>query len=49
MWLRGVPCHVGVVTRPGMMPHVTEGTDSTHESYEGPRYWNALQGVWRLA
>ena len=49
MWMRGVPCHVGVVTVPGMMRHVMEGTDSTHESYEGTRYWNALQGVWRRA
>lgn len=45
--LRGYPCHVGIVTAPGDMLHVTRGIDAVVESYRGSMWARRLKGVYR--
>lgn len=45
--LRGNPMHVGMVAGDGLMLHTEEGTDSTLESYTGPRWKNRVVAFYR--
>lgn len=47
--LLGLPCHVGVVTVPGRMLHVTKGADATVESYRSAFWSRRVEGVYRHA
>lgn len=42
----GIPCHVGVVTTPGFMLHVSRTINATVESYRTMRWANRVEGVY---
>lgn len=44
---RGVPMHVGIVTKPGFMLHCERGTGTVHEKYTGMRWQNNVTGFAR--
>lgn len=44
---RGVPMHVGIVTRPGFMLHCERGMDTVHEQYTGMRWKGNIVGFAR--
>ena len=44
---RGVPMHVGIVTRPGFMLHCEQGAGTVHEKYTSMRWENKLMGFAR--
>lgn len=45
--LRGLPVHVGVVTRPGWMLHVTAGVETTEERFDDGLWKLRVAGVFR--
>ena len=45
--MRGVPMHVGLVTKPGFMIHSARGINTVHESYTGLRWRDKVIGFSR--
>lgn len=45
--MQGVPMHVGIVTKPGMMLHCALGVGTAHESYNSTRWRNKVLGFFR--
>lgn len=45
--LRGVPMHVGLVTRPGYMLHCARGVGAVHESYNSSKWRSNVMGFAR--
>ena len=45
--MRGVPMHVGIVTKRGMMLHCAHGVGTAHEKYNGTRWRNKILGFFR--
>lgn len=45
--MRGVPMHVGLVTKPGYMLHCCHGIGTVHEPYTGTRWKNKILGFYR--
>lgn len=45
--MRGVPMHVGVVTKPGYMIHCALGIGTVHERYDSLRWQNKILGFFR--
>lgn len=45
--MRGVPMHVGIVTKPGFMLHCVQGVGTVHETYDGTRWKNKVLGFYR--
>lgn len=43
----GLVCHVGVVTEPGFMLHITRGIDASVERYTSLAWAKRLEGVYR--
>ena len=42
-------CHIGMVVARGTMLHIEEGTDSSLDRYDGPRWRRRLAGIYRHA
>jgi probable lipoprotein NlpC len=49
MRMRGLPMHVGLVTRPSFMLHCHEGVGVSHENYTSARWVNRVVGFARYA
>jgi cell wall-associated NlpC family hydrolase len=49
MRMRGLPMHVGVVTRRGYMLHCVDGVGVSHECYQSARWRNRVVGIVRYA
>lgn len=47
MRMRGLPMHVGVVTKPFHMVHCSSGTNTTHEDFRRSRRQHAVMGFAR--
>jgi cell wall-associated NlpC family hydrolase len=47
--MRGVPMHVGVVTKPGYMIHCAKDINTVHERYDSMRWKNSVVGFFRYA
>jgi len=47
--VRGLPMHVGLVTRPDYMIHCQQGVGVSHENYTGARWANRVMGFVRYA
>lgn len=47
MRMRGLPMHVGIVTRAGRMLHCIDGIGVSHESYVNVRWQNRILGFVR--
>lgn len=45
--ISGLPCHVGVVTVPGRMLHITRGIEASVESYKSCRWSRRVEGIYR--
>lgn len=45
--MRGVPMHIGVVTRNGFMIHCSRGVNTSHEKYNGIKWRNKIVGFER--
>lgn len=45
--MRGVPMHVGIVTKPGHMLHCALGIGTVHERYDGTRWKDKVLGFYR--
>lgn len=45
--MRGVPMHVGIVTKPGYMIHCERGVGTVHEKYDAMRWANKITGFFR--
>ena len=45
--MRGVPMHIGIVTKKGYMIHCAKGVDTSHERYDGVRWRNKIVGFER--
>lgn len=45
--MRGVPMHVGVVTKPGHMIHCAHGIGTTHERFDSLRWRDKVLGFFR--
>lgn len=45
--MRGVPMHVGIVTRPGYMLHCAHGIGTVHEQYDSIRWRSKIMGFFR--
>lgn len=45
--MRGVPMHVGIVTKPGYMIHCAHGIGTVHERYDSMRWANKVEGFFR--
>lgn len=45
--LKGVPFHVGVVTRGGFMLHCSQGINTSHERLDSMRWKNRIIGYYR--
>ena len=45
--MRGVPMHVGLVTRAGSMIHCAHGVGAVHERYDGMRWQSKVKGFFR--
>lgn len=45
--MRGVPMHVGVVTKPGHMIHCAYGVGTTHERFNSMRWRDKVLGFFR--
>lgn len=45
--MRGVPMHVGIVTKPGHMLHCALGVGTVHEPYTGTRWKDKVLGFYR--
>lgn len=45
--MRGVPMHVGIVTRPGFMLHCARGVNTVIERYDTSKWRNSIEGVVR--
>ena len=45
--MRGVPMHIGVVTKKGFMIHCAKGVDTCHERYDGVRWRDKIVGFER--
>jgi probable lipoprotein NlpC len=47
--LRGIPCHAGLVAKPGLMLHVDEKCDTCVESYTSGVWKTRVIGIYRHA
>jgi len=47
MTIGGHVCHVGVVTVPGRMLHITRGINASHESYKSICWAKRVEGIYR--
>lgn len=45
--MRGVPMHVGIVTKPNHMIHCARGIGTTHEHYGTARWKHKVMGFYR--
>lgn len=45
--MRGVPMHVGLVTKPGHMIHCAQGIDTVHEKFDTMRWHHNVKGFAR--
>lgn len=45
--MRGVPMHVGIVTKPGHMLHCAQGIGTVHERFDSIRWANKVLGFYR--
>jgi cell wall-associated NlpC family hydrolase len=45
--MRGVPMHVGIVTKQGYMIHCAKGINTVHENYKNMRWANKIKGFAR--
>lgn len=45
--MRGVPMHVGIVTKPGYMVHCAHGINTVHERFDSMRWADKIQGFFR--
>jgi len=45
----GLPCHVGIVLRPGQMLHIMRGTNACVERYWSPLWNRRVMGIYRHA
>lgn len=49
MRMRGLPMHIGVVTRKGHMLHCVDGVGVSHELYDSARWRDRVVGIVRYA
>ncbi len=47
--MRGVPMHVGVVTKPGHMIHCAKDINTVHERFDSIRWKHSIVGFFRYA
>lgn len=47
LFVSGKPWHVGIVTEPGSMLHLMEGTQATVEQYTSRRWSHRVEGFYR--
>ena len=45
--MRGVPMHVGIVTKPGYMIHCAKGINTVYENYRNMRWEHKIRGFAR--
>lgn len=47
--MRGLPMHIGIVTKPGYMLHCIEGSGTVHERYDSAKWEHRIVGFVRYA
>lgn len=45
--IAGCPCHVGIITSPGLMLHCEDGVGVVHEAYDRLRWQKRVVGFYR--